>query len=54
MGGELGGEWIHVYVWLSTVAVHLKLTQHCKLIKLQKMTQKRRKEFAFSKKGKQN
>ena len=29
MGGELGGEWIHVYVWLSPFAVHLKLSQHC-------------------------
>ena len=26
--GELGGEWIHVYVWLSPFAVHLKLSQH--------------------------
>ena len=25
MGGEFGGEWIHVYVWLSSFAVHLKL-----------------------------
>ena len=24
MGGEFGGEWIHVYVWLSRFAVHLK------------------------------
>ena len=29
MGGELGGEWIHVYIWLSPFAVHLKLPQHC-------------------------
>ena len=29
MGGESGGEWIHVYVWLSRFAVHLKLSQHC-------------------------
>ena len=28
-GGEFGGEWIHVYVWLSSLAVHLKLSQHC-------------------------
>ena len=28
MGGELGGEGIHVYVWLSPFAVHLKLS-HC-------------------------
>ena len=24
MGGELGGEWIYAYVWLSPFAVHLK------------------------------
>ena len=29
MGGEFGGEWIHVYVWLSPFAVHLKLSQYC-------------------------
>ena len=29
MGGEFGGELIHVYVWLSPFAVHLKLSQHC-------------------------
>ena len=29
MGGEFGGEWIHVYVWLSPFAVHLKLSQRC-------------------------
>ena len=29
MGGEFGGEWIHVYVWLSLVAVHLKLSWYC-------------------------
>ena len=28
-GGEFGGEWIHVYVWLSPFTVHLKLSQHC-------------------------
>ena len=32
MGGELGGEWIHVFVWLSPFAVQLKLSQHCSLI----------------------
>ena len=33
MGGEFGGEWIHVliYVWLSPLAVHIKLSQHCYL-----------------------
>ena len=29
IGGESGGEWIHVYVWLILLAVHLKLSQHC-------------------------
>ena len=29
MGAGFGGEWIHVYVWLSPLAVHLKLSQHC-------------------------
>ena len=26
MGGDCGGEWVHVYVWLSPFAVHLKLS----------------------------
>ena len=26
MGGEFMGEWIHVYVWLSSSVVHLKLS----------------------------
>ena len=29
MGWELGGEWIHVHVWLRPLSVHLKLSQHC-------------------------
>ena len=29
MGEEFGREWVHVYVWLSPFAVHLKLSQHC-------------------------
>ena len=29
MEGEFWGEWIHVYVWLSPFAVHLKLSQCC-------------------------
>ena len=28
MGGEFGGEWIHVYVWLSPFTIYLKLSQH--------------------------
>ena len=31
MGGKFEGEWIHVNVWLSSFAVHLKLPQHCSL-----------------------
>ena len=27
MGGEFGGEWTQVFVWLSPFAVHLKLTE---------------------------
>ena len=27
MGGTFGREWIHVYVWLSPLTVHLKLSQ---------------------------
>ena len=27
MGGELGREWIHIYVWLSPFTFHLKLTK---------------------------
>ena len=29
IGGESGGEQVHVYVWLSLFAVQLKLSQHC-------------------------
>jgi len=29
MGGEFGGEWIHVYGRLRPSATHLKLSQHC-------------------------
>ena len=29
MEGEFGGEWKHVYVWLSPSAVHLRLSKHC-------------------------
>ena len=28
MRGKFEGEWIHVDVWLSHFAVHLKLSQH--------------------------
>ena len=29
MGGGFDGDWVHVYVWLSPFAVHLKLPKHC-------------------------
>ena len=29
IGREFGGEWTHVYVWLSPLTVRLKLPQHC-------------------------
>ena len=32
MGGEFGGEWIHVYICLGPLTIHLKLSQHCLLI----------------------
>ena len=28
-GNRVGGEWIHVYVWLSPFTLYLKLSQHC-------------------------
>ena len=32
MGGDLEGEWMPVYSWLSPFAVYLKLSQNCKLV----------------------
>ena len=29
MRKEFGGEWMHICVWLSCFAGHLKLSQHC-------------------------
>ena len=37
MGGEFGGEWIHVYVWLSPLADHLKLSLLQNLIASKRM-----------------
>ena len=28
-GRGFGGEWMHVYVWLSRFAIHLKQPQNC-------------------------
>ena len=29
MGGEFGGEWVHIYVLLSPFTVQLQLSQYC-------------------------
>ena len=29
MGGKSRGEWIHVYVWLSLLIIHLNISQNC-------------------------
>ena len=41
MGGEFGGEWMHVYGWLSRFAVHLKLPQHSVLIGYESESERR-------------
>ena len=41
MGGEFGGEWIHVYGWLNPFPVLLKLSQHCWLISYTPIQNKR-------------
>ena len=48
VGGEFGGEWTHVQVWLSPFAVHLKPSQHCKLAILRckiKVSKRKQKQF---------
>ena len=32
IGRGYAGEWIHIYVWLSPFAIHLKLSQHCESV----------------------
>ena len=27
-GREFGGEWLHVYIWMSSFTVHLKLSHY--------------------------
>ena len=44
-GGEFGGEWIHVYVWLNLFALYLKLSQHCLLIGYTTIQSKRLKKL---------
>ena len=43
MGGKFRGEWVHVYIWLSSFAVHLKPSQHCYLAILQLKKKKKNK-----------
>ena len=37
MGGKFGGEWMHVYVWLSSFAIHPRLSWHYLLIDYTRM-----------------
>ena len=46
MGGMFRGEWIHVCIWLSPFAVHLKLSQHCQSAILQYNSFKKKKTTA--------
>ena len=47
MGGEFGGEQIHVYAWLSPFGAHLKLSQYCQSAILQcKIISLKKKKFA--------
>ena len=45
MGGEFGGEWIHVYVWLSPFTVDLKLSQGYTLIQNKKLKKKKKRKI---------
>ena len=55
MGEEFGGEWIHIYLWPSHSAVHLKPSQHCywiySNIKLKVQKNKRQRDISISSKG---
>ena len=42
----LGGEWVYVYVWLSPVTVHLRLSKHC-LLTGYTLTEKKKSFFFF-------
>ena len=48
---EFGGEWIHVYVWLSPFTVHLK-PSHCLLIGYTPVQNKKLKKRSQSQKDK--
>ena len=55
MGEEFGGKWIHVYLWPSHSAVHLKPSEHCywiySNIKLEVQKNKRQRDISISSKG---
>ena len=47
MGGKFGRGWIHVHVWLSSFAAHLKLSQYCLLIGYTPIQNKKLKKCEF-------
>ena len=52
-GGAFEREWIHVYVWLSSFTVRLKLSQHYLLISYtpiqnKKLKKRKKKEITFT------
>ena len=51
MRGEFQGEWIHVNVWLSPFALHLKLSQHGLLIGYTPIQNKKLKKSCVSYRG---
>ena len=52
MGREFGGQWVHVYVWLSPSDVHLELSHHWYLAILQyKIKSKKKKKKKEKKSG---
>ena len=48
MGELFGGEWVWVYGWLSPFTVHLKLSQHFKLVIPQDKIKSSRKKIVLS------
>ena len=49
MGEEFGEEWLHVYVWLDSYTIYLKIPQYCLLIGyIPKQNKKLKKKFLMS------
>ena len=44
MGAKFGGEWMYVYLWQSSFAAHLKLSELCLLIGYTPMQNKKLKK----------